>query len=87
MYPQRDGNLEISPLSLNLVLDFPTNKRDFFGNVIYDQTSQDDFYWYVGELLQLEDLPQIMENLIVFLEQLVNFEFDVILNKNSLKSY
>ena len=40
LYPQKSGQLEISPLSLNLVLDVPTDKRDFFGNVIYDQTSQ-----------------------------------------------
>ena len=40
LYPQKSGLLEISPLSLNLVLDVPTDKRDFFGNVIYDQTSQ-----------------------------------------------
>ena len=40
LYPQKSGVLEISPLSLNLVLDVPTDKRDFFGNVIYDQTSQ-----------------------------------------------
>ena len=40
MYPQKSGQLEISPLSLNLVLDVPTDKRDFFGNVIYTQTSK-----------------------------------------------
>ena len=31
LYPQKSGQLEISPLSLNLVLDVPTDKRDFFG--------------------------------------------------------
>ena len=30
LYPQKVGELEISPLSLNLVLDVPTDKRDFF---------------------------------------------------------
>ena len=29
LYPQRVGELEISPLSLNLVLDVPTDKRDY----------------------------------------------------------
>ncbi|GGW24972.1 BatD family protein [Arenibacter certesii] len=31
LYPQRTGELELEPLSLDVSLQIPTNKRDFFG--------------------------------------------------------
>ena len=37
LYPQKSGSLTIDPLSLNISLDIPTNRRDFFGNRIYEQ--------------------------------------------------
>ena len=37
LYPQKTGKLNISPLSLDISIDVPTNKRDFFGNRIYTQ--------------------------------------------------
>tara|TARA_B110000444_G_scaffold69568_1_gene65362 strand:- start:3823 stop:5583 length:1761 start_codon:yes stop_codon:yes gene_type:complete len=37
LYPQKNGKLNISPLSLDVSVDVPTNKRDFFGNRIYTQ--------------------------------------------------
>lgn len=40
LYPQRSGNLEIEPLSLDVTVDVPTNKRDFFGGRIYSQTNK-----------------------------------------------
>ncbi len=40
LYPQRSGNLEIEPLSLEVFVDVPTNRRDFFGGRIYTQTSK-----------------------------------------------
>ena len=35
LYPQKSGKLEIEPLSLEVTVDVPTNKRDFFGGRIY----------------------------------------------------
>ena len=83
LYPQRDGNLEISPLSLNLVLDFPTNKRDFFGNIIYDQASK--IITTGSKIITVIKLPDNgkPKN---FSGAVGQFEFDVILNKNSLKA-
>ena len=83
LYPQRDGNLEISPLSLNLVLDFPTNKRDFFGNIIYDQASK--IITTGSKIITVRKLPDNgkPKN---FSGAVGQFEFDVILNKNSLKA-
>ncbi|MDC6385277.1 protein BatD [Flagellimonas taeanensis] len=40
LYPQKSGELEIEPLSLEIFVDVPTNKRDFFGGRIYTQTSK-----------------------------------------------
>lgn len=40
LYPQKSGELEIEPLSLDVTVDVPTNKRDFFGGRIYAQTNK-----------------------------------------------
>ncbi|WP_421810326.1 BatD family protein [Flagellimonas sp.] len=40
LYPQKTGRLEIEPLSLEIFVDVPTNRRDFFGGRIYTQTSK-----------------------------------------------
>ena len=37
---QKAGKLNILPLSLDVSVDVPTNKRDFFGNRIYSQVSK-----------------------------------------------
>ena len=83
LYPQKVGELEISPLSLNLVLDVPTDKRDFFGNIIYDQTSQ--MISTGMRRIIVKDLPQLGKP-DSFSGAVGNFEFDVILNKNSLRA-
>ena len=83
LYPQKPGELEISPLSLNLVLDVPTDKRDFFGNVIYDQTSQ--FISTGMRRINVRDLPENGKP-DSFTGAVGQFEFDVILNKKSLRA-
>lgn len=40
LYPQKSGKLEIEPLSLEIFVDVPTNRRDFFGGRIYTQASK-----------------------------------------------
>ncbi len=40
LYPQKSGKLEIEPLSLEVTIDVPTNKRDFFGGRVYSQTNK-----------------------------------------------
>jgi hypothetical protein len=40
LYPQKSGKLEIEPLSLDVTVDVPTNKRDFFGGRVYAQTNK-----------------------------------------------
>lgn len=40
LYPQKSGKLDIEPLSLDVTVDVPTNKRDFFGGRVYAQTNK-----------------------------------------------
>lgn len=40
LYPQKSGKLEIEPLSLDVTVDVPTSKRDFFGGRIFTQTNK-----------------------------------------------
>lgn len=40
LYPQKTGKLDIEPLALEIYVDVPTNRRDFFGSRIYTQTSK-----------------------------------------------
>ncbi len=40
LYPQKSGQLEIEPLSLDVTLDVPTSRRDFFGGRVYSQTNK-----------------------------------------------
>lgn len=37
LYPQKTGKLEIEPLSLDVTVEVPTNRRDFFGGRLYEQ--------------------------------------------------
>ena len=40
LYPQKSGKLDIEPLTLEVTVDVPTNKRDFFGGRVYSQTNK-----------------------------------------------
>jgi hypothetical protein len=40
LYPQKSGALEIEPLALDVSLEVPTEKVDFFGNRIYGSTNK-----------------------------------------------
>lgn len=40
LYPQKSGTLNIEPLSLEVTVDVPTARRDFFGQRMYAQTNK-----------------------------------------------
>ena len=40
LYPQKSGTLVIEPLSLQVTVDVPTNKRDFFGRQLFSKTNK-----------------------------------------------
>ena len=55
MYPQKTDKLEILPLSLDVSVDVPTNRRDFFGNRIYNQVSKK--VTAGKRIIQVKELP------------------------------
>ena len=56
LYPQKTGRLEILPLSLDVSVDVPTNRRDFFGNRIYSQVSKK--ITAGRRVIQVSELPE-----------------------------
>jgi hypothetical protein len=55
LYPQKTGKLEILPLSLDVSVDVPTSRRDFFGNRIYNQVSKK--VTAGKRIIQVKELP------------------------------
>ncbi|MDG2371765.1 MAG: BatD family protein [Flavobacteriaceae bacterium] len=83
LYPQKKGKLIIEPLALNLVIEIPTKRRDFFGNIIYKQVSRSvsagKNTLYVKEL-PINNKP---EN---FSGAVGKFSLDFLTSKKSLKA-
>ena len=83
LYPQKTGKLILEPLTLNLSLNIPSNRRDLFGRRIMTQTQKTIT---TGEkVIAVKDLPKNNkpEN---FSGAVGQFDFDVILNKDLLKA-
>lgn len=40
LYPQKTGDLDIEPLSLDVSVEVPTSRRDFFGRPLYTSTNK-----------------------------------------------
>ena len=40
LYPQKTGKLEIAPFTIEMRVDVPTGKRDFFGRPVYGSTTK-----------------------------------------------
>ena len=83
LYPQKTGKLVLEPLTLNLSLNIPSNRRDLFGRRIMTQTQKTIT---TGEkVIAVKDLPKNNkpEN---FSGAVGQFDFDVILNKDLLKA-
>jgi hypothetical protein len=56
LYPQKSGALEIEPLALDVSLEVPTDKRDFFGSPIYTKTNK--VVSAGGRTIQVKPLPE-----------------------------
>ena len=83
LYPQKSGNLILEPLTLDLTLSLPSNRRDLFGRSILTQSQKTIT---TGEkVIKVKDLPKKNkpEN---FSGAVGKFDFDLILNKNALKA-
>lgn len=83
LYPQRSGNLEIEPLTLEVKVEVPTNRRNIFGERVYTQThvkvAADK------RTVRVKPLPEQgkPEN---FSGAVGKFDFDVILSKTDLRA-
>ena len=83
LYPQKTGKLVLEPLTLNLSLSIPSNRRDLFGRRIMTQTQKTIT---TGEkVIVVKDLPQNNKPK-NFSGAVGQFDFDVILNKDLLKA-
>lgn len=83
LYPQKTGKLVLEPLSLNLSVGIPTQKRDFFGSKIYRQVQKTTT---TGKnIINVKTLPEKNkpDN---FTGAVGQFDFDVVLSKKSLKA-
>lgn len=83
LYPQKSGKLTIEPLTLNLQLSVPSNRRDLFGRRILKQGQKT--ITSGRRILNIKPLPTSgqPEN---FTGAVGQFDFDVILSKDALKA-
>ena len=83
LYPQKTGKLNLEPLSLSLVIDLPSNRRDFFGNRILQQSSRT--ITAGRRTIIVKPLPKKGKPA-NFMGAVGQFNFDVLTNKNALKA-
>lgn len=83
LYPQKSGELEIEPLSLDVTVDVPTNRRDFFGGRIYSQTNKTVSAG--RRTLKVKALPEAGKPL-NFSGAVGQFDFSVKASKSSLNA-
>ena len=83
LYPQKTGKLILEPLSLSLVIDLPSNRRDFFGNRILKQSSRT--VTAGRKTIMVKPLPE-KDKPVNFFGAVGQFNFDALINKNALKS-
>jgi hypothetical protein len=83
LYPQKTGKLILEPLTLNLSLNLPSNKKDLFGRLILTQAQK--MITTGKNIIQVKGLPQNNkpDN---FSGAVGQFDFDIILDKNALKA-
>ena len=83
LYPQKTGKLTLEPLSLSLVIDLPSNRRDFFGNRILQQSSRT--ITAGRRTIDVKSLPERGKPA-NFMGAVGQFNFDALINKNTLKA-
>ncbi len=82
LYPQKSGKLSIEPLALNVSVEVPTNRRDFFGGRIYTQVQKT--VAAAKRTIKVKPLPEEgkPDN---FTGAVGDFSFEVTTSKNTLK--
>lgn len=83
LYPQKSGQLVIEPLSLEIYVDVPTDRRDFFGGRVYKQASKTVS---AGKrTLNVKPLPESGKPA-TFTGAVGDFDFSVTTSKSSLNA-
>ena len=83
LLPQKTGKLTIEPLTLDVAVNVPTNRRDFFGGRQYQSVSQK--VAAPTRTINVKPLPE-QGKPASFNGAVGNFDFDVTTNKKALKS-
>ncbi|MFN3639804.1 MAG: BatD family protein, partial [Flavobacterium sp.] len=82
LYPQKSGSLEIEPLSLDIDVDVPTNRRDLFGRPI--MTKDHKRVSAGSRIINVKPLPETGKPL-DFTGAVGKFDFKVETSRTSLK--
>ncbi len=83
LYPQKTGKINIAPLTLDVAVNVPTNRRDFFGGRLYQSVNQK--VASKNRKLTVKALPE-KNKPANFTGAVGQFEFDVTTTKKVLKS-
>jgi hypothetical protein len=83
LYPQKSGNLEIEPLALEVSLEVPTEKRDFFGGRVYTKTNK--VVSAGNRTIQVKPLPSAGRP-VDFSGAVGDFDFEVTTTKDALNA-
>ena len=83
LYPQKSGKLVIEPLSLEIDVQLPTNRRDMFGRVIV--TNGNKRVSAGAKTINVKALPEVGKPA-DFSGAVGNFDFKVTASKTNLKS-
>jgi hypothetical protein len=83
LYPQKTGKLNIEPLTIDVVVDVPTNRRDFFGGRMYQSVRHKVAAG--NRTINVKPLPEVGKPA-SFTGAVGEFEFDVTTSKLALKS-
>ena len=83
LYPQISGKIKIEPYVLDVVVNIPTNKRNMYGQKLYQSVNQK--VSSSTRIITVKDLPESGKPK-DFSGAVGNFEFDVTINRTSLKA-
>ncbi|MCF7559449.1 BatD family protein [Sabulilitoribacter multivorans] len=81
LYPQKTGKLNIEPLSLDIALRVPTNRRDIFGSVLMTRVNRTVSAG--NNTINVKPLPEVGKP-VDFTGAVGDFNFDVTPSKTSL---
>ena len=83
LYPQKSGKLEIEPFTIEMRVDVPTSKRDFFGRPVYASTTK--IVSAGRRTINVKPLPE-QGKPVDFTGAVGDFDFQVSTNKTSLNA-